>query len=104
MKAKRRIYREDLLEAAQKKLRPFDQRPDRDLAAPILKSLLDEAITYGYGTGSIGCTTKTNDDVFEYEVSFKIVRRKCTTCSSKASPFACETCKGSGLKQPAGAP
>lgn len=99
--SKRRVYRENLLQAAQKKLAPFDQRPDRDLAKPILESLLDEAITYGYGTGSIGCTTKTNDDVFEYEVSFKIVRKKCPVCNGKA---VCIACKGSGLKQPTGAP
>lgn len=54
----------------------FAQRPPLEYVEPKLYEMLDQALTHGYVTGSVGCTWKEEDDHFTYEVSYTIKRKR----------------------------
>lgn len=53
----------------------FDQRPPFAVAEDNLRSLLAQAMSMAYVTGSVGGSYTGEDDVFEYKVSFTITRK-----------------------------
>lgn len=94
---------------------PYEKRPPVDMARARLTRMLDEAITMGYVTGSIGSAQIESDPFFQYEVKYKITPRTdatigtgtCATCQNKVpvlpsgrlqrhEKFTATDCEGGG--------
>lgn len=54
----------------------LDQRPPLDLVEGRMHEMLDQALTHGFVTGSVGCTWKEEDYHFAYEMSYTIKRKR----------------------------